>query len=81
MNRKFTIALVALCLLALPALLMAGFVPQNQVGPSGSGGSGSCTYCQSDNCGCDPPSSGCVLNYSCGCSSTDCNHACVYNCR
>jgi len=81
MSRKLKIALVTLALLAPPAFLTAGFVPQNQVGPGGSGGSGSCTYCQSDNCGCDAPPSGCTLQFSCGCSSVDCNHACSYTCH
>jgi hypothetical protein len=80
MSRKLKVVLFALLVMAMPAFLMGTMVPQNQPGPTNPG-NGSCSYCSSGNCGCEPPALGCVLNFSCGCSSTDCNHTCIYNCH
>jgi hypothetical protein len=78
MNPRVKVVLLVVTLTLLSAVLM-GLAPQNQY-PPGSGGSSSCTYCSSDNCGCDPPQVGCTLHFSCGCSSIDCNHTCSYTC-
>jgi len=76
-SRLKVVALVVT--LALLSIALMGLTSQNQY-PPGGGGSGSCTYCSSDNCGCNPPQGGCVLEFSCGCSSIDCNHTCFYKC-
>lgn len=44
----------------------------------GGGGSGSCTYCSQSRCGCASAPLGYRLDYSCSCSSIDCNRSCDY---
>lgn len=78
MSQRLRVVMLLLSLILLSAFLM-GIAPQNQY-PPGGGSGGSCTYCSSPDCGCDPAPAGCVLQYSCGCSSIDCNHACSFRC-
>ena len=78
MSSRLKVVLLVV-MLALLSVVLMGVAPQNQY-PPGGGSGGSCTYCSSDNCGCKPPPGGCVLEFSCGCSSIDCNHACNYQC-
>lgn len=47
---------------------------------TGSGGGGGCTYCSQTACGCSSPPPGCILRYSCACSSIDCRRSCDYDC-
>lgn len=51
-----------------------GDVTINQQTP-GSGGSGSCTYCSQDACGC-PSCGNHRLNFECACSSIQCTQSC-----
>lgn len=47
--------------------------------PGGPGGGG-CGYCNQTACGCAAPPAGCVLYYSCSCSSISCTRSCDYQC-
>lgn len=78
MKRKFFLLIMMLSLVAVTALL-----PQNAIAQidyqdygSGSGGGGTCNYCNQANCGC---AAGPNLTFSCSCSSIWCTRSCSYS--
>lgn len=74
------VAVLAIVALVAGLWLSAPAYSQFQEDPNpGGGGSGSC-YCGQTACGCSPPPNGCVLYYSCACSSIHCSRSCDYDC-
>lgn len=53
---------------------------QLQQDPGGGGDGGGCSYCDQQACGCSSPPPGCILSFSCSCSSIDCSRTCDYQC-
>lgn len=73
------LVVVLVCLgLSIPLFAAPVQNPTPVDDPFGSGGSGSCTYCSSDRCGCASAPLGFRLDFDCACSGTTCSHNCIY---
>lgn len=64
----------------LPLEVEAVLQPDPSPGGDGGGVCTSPTYCEQEACGCSPPPSNCVLQFSCACSSIQCTRSCDYKC-
>ena len=78
MKRKLFLLVMMLGLVAVTAFLPQGAIAQidYQDYGSGSGGGGTCNYCNLTSCGC-PAGPG--LSFSCSCSSIWCTRSCTYS--
>jgi hypothetical protein len=81
-NTKTRIVCLVLLLGAL-ASLEVGAIGPFRPPPDPPGGTGSCppncTYCCQELCGC-PVFEGCIVEFSCTCSSIQCTQSCDYHC-
>ncbi len=73
-------ALVLTFAVFLSAGLLIPSAAQYSEDPNPPGGSGNCSYCSQNRCGCAAPHGDCSLTATCTCSGSTCTVTCTYQC-